>query len=316
VGDLLDRIDTWQRTHRWGAFGFGVVKKFGEDQAGNLAALIAYYAFFSIFPLLLAFKTVLDYVVAGNRSLQQQIEQSAFHNLPLVGNVNSQLSGNVFALILGLLLALYSGLGVGKAALNAFNTVHLVPLADRPNFLKSTLRALTIVLLGGVGLIGVAFLSGLVSSSGSLGLPLGPAARVPGVLVAALLASGLFVMLFQELTVAPLTWRQVLPGAVIAGVAYELLSLAATAIIAHKLNSARSTYGQFGTVIVLLSWFYLQAQVVLLAAEVNVVRMLSLWPRALRGGPSTDADHQALELYDERERRTKSEPAAKSASSA
>jgi membrane protein len=67
-------------------------------------------------------------------------------------------------------------------------------------------------------------------------------------------------------------------------------------------SSARATYGSFATVIILLSWFYLQSQVMLFAAQVNVVRAYHLWPRALKDPPSTEADYRAFEAYAERGR--------------
>jgi hypothetical protein len=84
--------------------------------------------------------------------------------------------------------------------------------------------------------------------------------------------------------------------------ALQILQVASTAFIAHKLKGASTTYGNFAAVIVLLSWFYLQAQVVLLAAEVNVVRQYRLWPRAMTDAPATEADFRTYEAYAERER--------------
>jgi hypothetical protein len=46
-------FDRWQQRHAVVGFPVAVVKKFGEDQAGNLVSLLAYYAFVAVFPLLL-----------------------------------------------------------------------------------------------------------------------------------------------------------------------------------------------------------------------------------------------------------------------
>jgi membrane protein len=311
VGALLRRLDQWQRRHRWAAFPFAVVKKFGEDGAGNLAALVAYYAFFSVFPLLLAFSTILGFVLAGHPSWQHSVENSAFAQLPLVSSEDqpAPLQGNVAALVVGLALALWSGLGVGKTAQTAFNTVYLVPHTDRPNFLRSTLRALGVVVVGGLGLILTTVLSGAVTSVHSIGgLHVGIGLRIAGTAVAVALNAGLFLVLFRWLTTRKVSWRDALPGAVMAAVVFQVLQLAATAFIDHKLKGASSTYGKnFGAVVVLLSWFYLQAQIVLLSAEVNVVRQYKLWPRALTDPPATEADFRAYEAYAERERYQKQE---------
>lgn len=304
MGSLLRRLDRFQQGHSWAAFPFAVLKKFGEDQAGNLAALVAYYAFFSVFPLLLAFSTILGFVLHGHPDWQQSVEHSAFAQLPLINGKGqpAPLHGNVFALVIGLALAVWSGLGVGKTAQTAFNTVYLVPQNDRPNFLYSTLRALGIVVVGGVGLTVTTALSTAVTSAGSIGgLDLGPGLRIVGTALAIALNTALFLLVFRWLTVRHVPWRHALPGAVMSAAALQALQLAATAIISHKLKGAQATYGSFGTVVVLLSWFYLQAQVVLLAAEVNVVRQYKLWPRGLADPPTTEADYRAYEGYAERE---------------
>src|SRR5437870_4011296 len=82
----LKAIDDVQQRRRWLAFPFAVLKKFGDDQAGNLAALIAYYGFFSLFPLLLVFVTVLGYVLRGHPALLASIQNSTLAKFPVVGS--------------------------------------------------------------------------------------------------------------------------------------------------------------------------------------------------------------------------------------
>lgn len=304
MGALLARLDAWQRSRSWLAFPFAVLKKFGEDQAGNLAALVAYYAIFSIFPLLLALSTVLGFVLHGHPEWQNGVTQSALKNFPLVGNHQPPpLQGNIAALVIGLSLALWSGLGVAKTAQTAFNTVYLVAHTDRPGFLPGLGRALALVLVGGFGLVFTTVLSGAVTSVHSIGgVDVGTGLRFAGIAVAVLLNAVLFLVLFRWLTVRHVAWRDALPGAVISAVVLQLLQVLSTAFVSHKLKGASTTYGNFAAVIVVLSWFYLQAQVVLLAAEVNVVRQYRLWPRALTDPPATEADYRAYEAYAERER--------------
>jgi YihY family inner membrane protein len=304
VKRLLVRLDRLQRTHRWLAFPFAVVKKFGEDQAGNLAALMAYYAIFSIFPLLLVLSTALGFVLHGDPHLQNEVTKSALQNLPLVQIPAKHASGSVVALVIGSVLSLWSGLAVAKSAQYAFNTVYLVPHDERPNFLKSTLRALGIIVVGGLGLIVTTALSGAVTSVTSIGgLDVGPGLRVLGIAIAITLNTLLFVVLFRWLTVRHVAWPEVLTGALMSAAALQALQLGASALIAHKLKGASTAYGKdVASVIVLMSWFYLQAQVVLLAAEVNVVRTYRLWPRSLNDQPATVADLRAYDAYAERER--------------
>src|ERR1700746_968432 len=86
VDRLLRPMDRSAPRRAWCAFPYAVNKKFGDDQAGNLAALLAYYAFLSIFPLLLVFTTVMAYVLRGNPHLQQRILHSALVEFPVVGD--------------------------------------------------------------------------------------------------------------------------------------------------------------------------------------------------------------------------------------
>ena len=306
---FLAKLDHWQRAHNWLAFPFAVVKKFGEDQAGNLAALVAYYAIFSIFPLLLVLTTVLGFVLAGHPVWQADVTKSALHNLPLVHLQTKHTNGSVVALVVGSLISLWSGLGVAKAAQTAFDTVYLVPKTDRPGFPWGILRAARIVVVGGLGFLTTTAVSGAFANVQSVdGLDLGPGLRVLGTVLAVGLNVGLFLVLFRWLTVRPVGWRDALPGAVISAVILQALQTGASLFINHQLKGASTTYGKdVAGVIVLMSWFYLQAQVVLLSAEVNVVRHYKLWPRALTDAPATPADYRAFEAYAERERYRPSE---------
>ena len=153
----MARVDHWQRGRAWAAFPFGVIKKFGDDQAGNLAALVAYYSFFSIFPLLLVLTTVLGRVLAGDPELQQRVVDSALVQIPVIGdqlreNVGG-LPGSGVALVIGLVGALWGGMGAVMAMQTALNGVWNVPLRRRPNALVGRLRALGMLALLGTGVL-------------------------------------------------------------------------------------------------------------------------------------------------------------------
>jgi YihY family inner membrane protein len=275
------RADEIQRGRRWLAFPYAVIKKFSADSSGNLAVLITYYAFFSIFPLLLALSSILGYVLKGHPDWAKTINDSAVANFPLIKGAVPR-HGSVVIVAVGILLAVYSGLGVAKAAQNAFDVVYCVPKDDEPNVLWKNLRALRLVVVGGIGLIATTIVSSTVASAGAIGLHIGGSLSVLGIVVTVALNTLLFCVLFRWLTVREdIGYRNVFPGAALSAVVLAALQSATSAFIAHKLKGAQSTYGSFGTVIVLLSWFYLQSQVVLFAAQVNVVKQDHLWPRSL-----------------------------------
>src|ERR1043166_5040194 len=125
-----------------------VLKKFGDDQGGSLAALVAYYAFFSIFPLLLVFTTILGFVVQGNHKTLQSIEHAVEKQVPAIDQwiQFKSLSCSVTAIVIGVVTSLLAGFGVTSAAQNAFDRVWAVPFKERPDFLRSRLRGLMLFL--------------------------------------------------------------------------------------------------------------------------------------------------------------------------
>ncbi len=286
-------FDAVQQRHRWLAVPMAVVKKFGDDQGGNLAALVAYYAFFSLFPLLLVLVTILSYVLQGDPSAQESIKNSVLAQFPIIGpqissNVH-EIHGHVVALVLGLATSLLAGLGVTSAAQNAMDRIWAVPFKDRPNFLRSRLRGLALLMSLGVMFLLATLASGLVS--GGLG---GPLAKVGGILVSLLLNVGLFLAAFRFMTVPSVKTRDLRVGVLVAAIAWTILQVIGGLYIGHVFKHSTSTYGFFGIVIALLVWLHLGAQITLYAAEVNVVLARRLWPRSLMGPPSSQADERTL----------------------
>lgn len=298
---VVRRVDEAHQRHPWLAFPYAVIKKFGDDQAGNLAALISYYAFFSLFPLMLVLVTVLGMVLQRNTELREAIQESALANFPVVGEEISRnvraLDATGLTLAVGIALAVWAGLGVLKVMQTAMNTIWNVPYRHRPNFLKTLLRAVIMLAVLGVITIGSAVAGGIGAGNDNLLLSL------VWVLVSLVLNLALFLLAFRILTSADVTWGDVFPGALVAAIAWTALQALGGYFVRHQLEGATETYGTFATVIGLLAWMYLGAQVTLLAAEVNVVRKRRLWPRGIVQPPLTEADERALRSYAKQEER-------------
>ncbi len=296
---LLRAVDAFQQRQRWLAFPIAAWKKFGDDQAGNLAALIAYYAFASIFPLLLVLVTVLDIVVQNNPALKQHVLDSALASFPVIG---PQLSSNVHslqatgaALVIGLVGTFLGAQGVANAVQNALNSAWEVPFSERPGFPWSLLRNLGMIVFVGTGEIATVILSGIAGGAGHL--LTGAGGHIGTVAVSLVLNIGLFWLAFRLATARSVAARDLRLGAVLAAIAWQALQVLGTYLVSHSLAKESSLYGVFGLVLGLIAWLYLQAQITLYAVEINVVRVLGLWPRSLAPPPLTDQDVRVYELY-------------------
>lgn len=304
---IRERIDQAGRRHAWLGFPLGVLKKFSEDRAGHQAALIAYFSFFSLFPLLLAMVTILAIVLRGRPEMQARIVDSALAQFPIIGgqirqNVGS-LSDSGLALVLSLAAALWAGLAGIKAMQNAMDHVWDVPLKDQGGQLKRIARGA--IMLGVLGLFAV-----LATALTGIGTALGevsPLARGATLTLSIAVNFGLFLLAFRMLTVADVSWRDVMPGAAVAAITWALLQAAGNYLVARHLRNASELYGFFGVVLGLLSWLYLGAQIVLFSAEINVVKRLRLWPRSFGAEPVTEVDRRALRRHAKVEERSPSE---------
>jgi membrane protein len=287
---MLGKLDRFQQQHAALAIPLAVVKKFGDDKAGTLAAVIAYYGFFALFPLLLLFTTILGFVLQGNTKAQQSVVDSALGQFPIIGSQlhAHSLSGSGVALAVGLVGTLLSGLGVTSAGENAFNQVYGVPYRERPNFVQSRVHGLaTLAVLGVLQLISTAA-SGTVT--GGLG---GIGALIGGLVLSLVLNLILFFATFRMLTDDSVPTRQLWPGIITAAILWEVLQAVGGVYIGHVVKNASNTYGTFATVIGLLTWMHLGAQAVLYSAELNTVLTLKLWPRSLFGH-ERDEDKETL----------------------
>jgi membrane protein len=293
--ERYDAFDRYQRRHRWLGFMLAVQQKYGDDQGGYLAAGIAYYAFFSIFPLLLVFVTLLGFALHGDPSLQHRVLSTTLAQLPIVGDQNIRaLAGSTLALVVGVIGALWAGMGVFLAAENAMDQLWGISHRLRLDFLHSRGRALVFLVALGGGTLAATAVGGLASFGSNLGL----AWKLGSVVLSTALDFGLFWVGFRLLTTRDVTWRSLRGGAVAAAVAYEALQLGGGFYVGHVVKGASETYGTFAIVIGLMSWIYLAVHVTLLAAEGNVVATRKLWPRSFGivfEQPSTDGDRRALE---------------------
>jgi YihY family inner membrane protein len=281
-------FDGFQRRHPALAIPIAVLRNFSDQGAGNAAVLIAYWAFFSVFPLLLLFATILGFVLQGDPSAQQSILHSAVSQFPVIGGTHLRsLQGSSTGLVVGILGTLWAGLGVTVAGQTAFNRVYAIPHYEQPDFLTSRLRGLVFLVVVGVLQVVSTIASGVVT--GGLG---GPWLKLAGIAVSLVVNLVLFSIVFRFLVPGAQPTRELWPGIVLAAAGWELLQAVGGIYANHVIKGADETYGTFAIVIGLLAWLYLGARIVVIAAEINVVLTRRLWPRSLMDPPEP-ADRRA-----------------------
>jgi YihY family inner membrane protein len=294
VPALLGRLDRFHQRHPVIALPVAVFKRFGEHDGGRLAATVSYYSFFSVFPLLLVFVTVLGLVLEDDPELRDELVDGALGQIPVIGTQlagTEPLPGSGLVLVIGLVTALWAGLGAVGALQHALQVIADVPAHDRGNFFVKKLREVVFLVLLGVGLAA----STLVANLATL-FDVGWLAGFAGLAATAVVNAGLLVVMFTVLLVRRPLRRQ-LPGVVVGAVLLVALQQLGSFIVRRYIAGASDTYGTFAIVIALLSWFYLLSTVVLLSAELNTVLADHLSPRRLvASGPATDADRRAALL--------------------
>ncbi|WP_207836242.1 YihY/virulence factor BrkB family protein [Williamsia soli] len=277
---MIERLDKLQRKHPVLGFGIAVIYKYADDQGGYLAVLMTYYAFLAMFPLLLLLTTGVGIVLDGNPGLQERVLNSTLSQFPVIGDQLGQpqeLSGGIWGVVIGVVGALYGASGVGQAAQNAMNTVWAVPRNKRPNPIFSRLRSLLLLTVLALALVGTTVLS----TYGSLWGLLGPWDTWAIAITAVVVNSAVFMVAYKLSTTNTVSYRDVLPGAIVMAILWQLLQTFGTFYVTQVVKNASTTNSVFAVVLGLLAYFYLAAAAVVLTAEINAVRVHRLYPRAL-----------------------------------
>lgn len=270
-----------------------VVRKFGDDRGGQLAAQLTYYGLLSIFPLLLLLVTVLGMVAGSNPAWAHRVESSALAQFPVVG---AQLGGNIHALhrrgavgiAVGVAGLVWGSQGAAQSAQFAMAEVWNIPNIARPGYWARLGRSLATTGAVGIFLVVSTVVAGRASFAGGGMLVVGAVA------VSLAVNTALFATAYRILTPTEVPWRRLVPGAMVGGVGWTVLQFVGGALVDHTLRNASQVYGFFAVVLGLVAWLYLGAQLFVYAAEVNVVLARRLWPRSMVQPPLTTADREVL----------------------
>ncbi len=287
-------IDAFQRRHRAVAFGFAVAKKYGDDQGGRLAALLTYYGFLSIFPLLLLAVAVVTEILATHAELRERLlaELVAPGLQAEVEQALTQLPPSGLPLLVGCVGLLFSATGGVLAAAAALDQVWAVPFRDRAGLAGRYVRTFVMLAAILVGAITAAFLGAL---SGSL-LDLAVTQRAASAAGAFAVAFVLLLVGSRVLTRARVGFGHVWPGALVGAAGVAFIFGVGGNVVGRLAVRFGPMYGSLCTVVGLFTLLYLTSQLLILGAEVSAVRTWRLSPRALDSTDRTDADRRALRL--------------------
>ncbi len=292
VGRLVAAVDGWQRRNRVAGPTYGVVKKFGDDDANLFVVALGWYGFTAIYPLILVVVTILGYI--GVESLGKGVVDT-LHQFPVIGQQfnpaagSANLHGSIPALVVGLVGLVYGAQGVTQVAQQAAGRVWNQPPTEVPGFVPRLVRS-----LAALATIGGAFLLNAFASSLAAGIGRPLWARILIVVGMLVVNTGLYLLSFRILTAVDVGVRQLVPGAVLASVGFTVLITVGAGLVQHQLRHSSATYGALGSVIGVVTFLLLLAKITMYALELNPVLARGLWPRGLTADTPTEADEQVL----------------------
>ena len=276
------RLDEYQRRHPWAGFPIAVAYKYYDDFGPYMAAVLTYYGIVAILPLLLLGSTVLSFVLAGDLQLQHEVLASALRQFPVIGVDLSQprrIGGGPVGLTIGIIGALYGGLGVGQAFQYATNTAWGIPRNSRPNPLRSRGRGLLLLVTAGLAILGSTLLS-ILAGTEAVGPP-GITVKLGALAASLMINIWAYAFAFRIACAGRLSTRDVIPGAIAAAVIWQALQSFGIVYVGHVVRHASATNGLFALVLGLVVFLYLSSSAVVICIEVNAVRVGRLHPRAL-----------------------------------
>ena len=291
---LADRVDRLQQRHGVLAFPYAVARKYADDGGGRHAALIVYYGFLSIFPILLLGVAIVSRLFVQRPELRHRLVEAIVPPSlqDTVDRAVATLPASGVALAVGLLGLLLSGTGVVSSAYQTLNHVAAVPYRLRAGFFSRWLRFLVVLVVVLSGALTVGALTVVVTVVPAF-------SAVPRVAV----ATGSYSIAFTVLLLAgrllldrPAPLKGLWPAAAVGAVAVTLMLQLGAIVLPELVRRAGPIYGSFATVAGLFSLLYAVSLALVYAAEMAVVRRARLWPRAVDRGSPTPADLRALEL--------------------
>ena len=283
-------------------FPYAVMRKYFDDGGGREAALITYYGFLSIFPVLLLGVTIVSRVLAERPDLRQRLVVAIVPPAlqETVGDAAAAMPTSPVALAVGLIGLLLSGTGVVFSAGWTLNHVAAIPYRERAGIVSRYLRVLLVLMILLTGTVAVGGLTVVVAALPRLSQVL----KGGAILFSCLIVFVVLTLAARLLLARPVSMRALWPAAVPGSALVTLELNLGAAVLPGMIRRAGAVYGSFATVAGMLALLYLLSTALVFCAEIAVVRHARLWPRAIDENRPTEADRAALGLLAREQERT------------
>ncbi|MFK7917716.1 MAG: YihY/virulence factor BrkB family protein [Ilumatobacter sp.] len=235
--------------------------------SGRNASLVAFFAFLSIFPLMLAAVSILGFVLDGNEELQERIVNGAAAEIPVLGQTLAEdteaIDGSVWALIIGLAIALFSSTKAFVGLQGALDDAWDVDIDDRAGMPVQRGKALAGLVIIALPQIAVLVLAGILSATNL------PAIGDFGIMFATVAVNIVVIAgMYRFFTSYRTTWRLVFPGAIVAGIVFTILQNVGTALVKAQAQGDEPMK-TINTILGLLTWLSLIGITLIMCAEMN-----------------------------------------------
>ncbi len=301
VEDGQSWVNHFQARHWIIAFPFAVFRKYADDKASRLAAMITYYGFISVFPILLLLVSIAHLILSNNPDLLNSIITTVVPE-PLRATVEqsfNSLPSSGIPLLIGSVSLLLAGMGGAFAAYATVTQMMQVPYRKwygfGPRYVRVILT-LFLVIFGAIGLGTLIYFS-TKSNFPVLSTP-GWAYTITGGFLWLVLFTGIHLLSPRKVP-----FREIWLGCLLSAAGILALVYLGGRILQALVGQRNAVYGTFSSFIALLAVVFLVGQVLVISAEISTVWAWRLWPRSIDVLVYFDADIRAMKLLANMEER-------------
>lgn len=257
--------------------------EWSRDQAPRLGAALAYYAIFSLAPLLIIAVSISGFVFGREAATGQIVGQiqgvvgrdTAMAIQTMIEKSN-QPAANILATLIGIVALLFGASGVFGELQQSLNHIwDIQPKPDRGVLaaMKDKFFSFSMVLGTGFLLLVSLVISAVLAALGNVVMGLMPGleviAQVVNFLISMVVITGLFALIFRYVPDAKIAWKDVWVGASVTALLFTIGQALIGVYIGY--SSLSSTYGAAASLAVILLWVYYSAQILFFGAEFTQV---------------------------------------------